>query len=622
MIFIYSIGYHNYGSPKGDHDQAGLPPHGATMTDEQGHTHKVPSIEPMYSRFFAFISLFAFGMYLLVLADNLLTLFIGWEIMGLCSYLLIGFWYAKPSARDAAIKAFITTRVGDVIMLLGLAYLYTTAGTLNFREVLNNEEVLKHLVEMPSGILGLSTAGLISLLLFAGTIGKSAQFPLHVWLPDAMEGPTPVSAMIHAATMVSAGVYAMVRMFPLHAAGMHEHELTTNMAIIAGVGAFTALFAAVIAVAQKDIKRVLAYSTISQLGYMIAAVGIGAYVAAAFHLITHAFFKALLFLGSGSVIHGVEHGVLHSGEHVDAQDMFNMGGLAKKMPKTFITFTIGGLALAGFPLITAGFWSKDEILADAFGHGFGIVFVILALAALLTAFYTMRQITLTFLGKPRTEAAQHAQETGWTMTVPLMVLAVFAISAGWVGIPQHFPVLGQFSANWFHEFVGSTLIELPKAVHFNPIPLLTSIVVSLGGLFLGWLVYRDMPAGAADPLQKPLGALYRWVENKFYFDELYHVIFVKPARWISEILVYQWIDRGVIDGILHVFAYLSDVIGIFLRRAIDAPIINGFGDLLGESSKKFGQSLRVIQTGVVQQYMIAALIFVFGALIYFLYSLP
>jgi NADH-quinone oxidoreductase subunit L len=261
-----------------------------------------------------------------------------------------------------------------------------------------------------------------------------------------MEGPTPVSAMIHAATMVSAGVYAMVRMFPLHAAGMHEHGLTANMAVIAGVGAFTALFAAVIAVAQKDIKRVLAYSTISQLGYMIAAVGIGAYVAAAFHLITHAFFKALLFLGSGSVIHGVEHGVLHSGKHIDAQDMFNMGGLAKKMPKTFITFTIGGLALSGFPLVTAGFWSKDEILADAFGHGFGIVFIVLALAALLTAFYTMRQITLTFLGKPRTEAAQHAHETGWTMTVPLMVLAVFAVTAGWVGIPQHFPVLGQFSA--------------------------------------------------------------------------------------------------------------------------------------------------------------------------------
>jgi len=622
MIFIYSVGYHNFGQPQGDHDVKGLPPHGATLVDIHGHIHRVPSIEPMYSRFFAFIGLFAFGMYLLVLSDNLLTMFVGWEVMGLCSYLLIGFWFAKPSARAAAIKAFMTTRVGDVFMLLGIAYLYSATGTLNFREILYSEEVLKHLTELPSGVLGLSAAGLISILLFIGTVGKSAQFPLHVWLPDAMEGPTPVSAMIHAATMVSAGVYAMVRMFPLHTAEWTGHGLTASMTVIAIVGAFTALFAAVIALAQNDIKRVLAYSTISQLGYMVAAVGMGAYIAAAFHLITHAFFKALLFLGSGSVIHGVEHGVLHTGEHVDAQDMFNMGGLRNKMPLTFWTFLVGGLALSGFPLVTAGFWSKDEILADAFGHGHLVIFLMLALSALLTAFYTMRQITLTFLGKPRTQAAAHAQETTWTMTLPLVVLAFFAVTAGWVGIPKSFPGLGLVSSNWFHEFVGATLLEHPETLGFNIVPLLTSLVVALGGLYLGWLVYRNLPAGAPDPLKERLGAFYTWMQNKFYVDEVYQFLFIRPAYWISETFTFLWIDRGVIDGVLHFFAYLSEIIGRGLRTKFDAPIINGFGDLVGETSKRMGKSLRVIQTGQVQQYMIAALIFVFGTLIYFLYALP
>src|SRR3972149_4250727 len=310
MIFIYSIGYNNFGQPKGEGDLPGLPPHGAK---ERGHS--VPSIEPMYARFFAFISLFAFGMFTLVVSDNLLTLFVGWEIMGLCSYLLIGFWYGKPSARDAAVKAFMTTRIGDVFMLLGIAFLYSATGTLSFREIFT-EDILHTLAIVPSGVLGLSAAGLIGLLLFIGTVGKSAQWPLHVWLPDAMEGPTPVSAMIHAATMVSAGVYLILRFFPLLTVGWHPGgPLTTTMVVIAAIGAFTALFASTIAVAQNDIKRVLAYSTISQLGYMVAAVGIGAFVAAAFHLVAHAFFKALLFLGSGSVIHGMEHGQAASSKH-------------------------------------------------------------------------------------------------------------------------------------------------------------------------------------------------------------------------------------------------------------------------------------------------------------------
>ena len=610
MIFIYSVGYHNYGQPAGDHDQAGLPPHGATA-----HGHTVPSIEPMYSRFFAFIGLFAFGMYTLVVSDNLLTLFVGWEIMGLCSYLLIGFWYAKPSARNAAVKAFMTTRIGDVFMLLGISFLYYATGTLTYREIFT-EETLHVLSSVPSGVFGLSAAGLIAILLFIGTIGKSAQFPLHVWLPDAMEGPTPVSAMIHAATMVSAGVYAVIRMFPLLSAGWHEGAaLTPAMTFVAFIGAFTAIFAATIAVAQNDIKRVLAYSTISQLGFMIAAIGMGAYVAAVFHLITHAFFKALLFLGSGSVIHGMEHGVLHTGNHkVDPQDMFNMGGLRKKMPVTFWTFLIGGFALSGFPLVTAGFWSKDEILADAFINGHLTIFITLAIAAFMTAFYTMRQITLTFLGEARTKEAEHAQENKWTMTAPLVVLSVFAIGYGWVGIPEHFPLLGGLVPNWFHEFVGGTLAELPPVLAFNWIPLLTSLVVALGGLSLGWFVYKDIKSPAEDKFQIPL------LKNKYYFDEAYEYLFIKPLTWFSEVFVSKWMDKGVIDSILHIFGPATGGIGSTIRNYFDVPVVNQFfGDGSADVTYWIGKNLRPIQTGRIQQYLILSIVVlsVVGGLVYF-----
>ncbi|RJP54098.1 MAG: NADH-quinone oxidoreductase subunit L [Anaerolineaceae bacterium] len=609
MIFLYSVGYQNYGQPEGDHDRAGLPPHGATV-----HGHTVPSVEPMYSRFFAFLGLFAFGMYVLVLSDNLLTMFVGWEIMGLCSYLLIGFWYGKPSARNAAVKAFMTTRVGDVFMLLGIAFLYSVTGTLSFREIFT-ETILHTLASVPTGVFGLSAAGLIAVLLFVGTIGKSAQWPLHVWLPDAMEGPTPVSAMIHAATMVSAGVYAVIRMFPLLTAGYEGHGLTPEMTVVAFIGTFTAIFAATIAVAQNDIKRVLAYSTISQLGFMIAALGIGAYVAAAFHLITHAFFKALLFLGSGSVIHGMEHGVLHTGNHdVDPQDMFNMGGLRKKMPITFWTFLIGGFALSGFPLVTAGFWSKDEILADAWAHGHTAVFITLAVAAFLTAFYTMRQVTLTFLGEPRTKEAEHAQETPWTMTVPLMVLAFFAVTYGWVGIPEHFPGIGGLVPNWFHDFVGHTLAEVPAAPEFSWVPLLTSLVVALGGLTAGYFAYRNVKAPAEDKLQIPI------LKNKWYFDELYDFLFVKPAAWFSEVFVSKWMDQGLIDGILHLFGPTTGGIGGAIRNYFDVPVINRFfGDGSANATWWVGKNLRPIQTGRIQQYLILSLfvLIVVGGLLYF-----
>ncbi len=606
MIFIYSVGYHNYGQPQGDHDLKGLPPHGAAV-EANGRKRVVPSVEPMYSRFFAFIGLFAFGMFTLVVSDNLLTLFIGWEIMGLCSYLLIGFWYGKKSARDAAVKAFMTTRIGDVFMLLGIAYLYSATGTLTFREVFT-ESTLRTLALIPSGVLGLSAAGLIGLLLFIGTIGKSAQFPLHIWLPDAMEGPTPVSAMIHAATMVSAGVYTAIRMFPLLSLDAR------TMSFVAFIGAFTALFAATIALAQNDIKRVLAYSTISQLGFMIAALGIGAYIAAVFHLITHAFFKALLFLGSGSVIHGMEHGVFHTGNHkVDPQDMFNMGGLKNRMPITFWTFFIGGFALSGFPIVTAGFWSKDEILADAFAHNLPIFFT-LAVAAFLTAFYTMRQITLTFLGKPRTEEAAHAHETPWTMTLPLIVLSALAIGYGWVGIPEHFPLIGGFIPNWFHEFVGGTLAERPAALEFNAVPLLTSLLVALGGLGFGYFAYRNVNSPAEDKLQ--LGFL----KNKYYIDEIYDAVFIKPVIWFADKIVYQIVDKSLIDGFLHLFGPGTQQIGDVVRNYFDIPVINRFfGDGSANVTYGSGEKLKLMQTGRIQHYLILALtlFLLIGAFLYF-----
>jgi NADH-quinone oxidoreductase subunit L len=369
------------------------------------------------------------------------------------------------------------------------------------------------------------------------------------------------------------------------------------------VGAITALFAATIAVGQYDIKKVLAYSTISQLGFMVAAVGMGAFAAGMFHLITHAFFKALLFLGSGSVIHGMEHGVLHTGNHdVDPQDMFNMGGLRKKMPITFWTFLIGGFALSGFPVLTAGFWSKDEILADAFLNGHWAVFITLAVAAFLTAFYTMRQITLTFLGEPRTKEAEHAQETPWTMTVPLMVLAFFAITYGWVGIPEHFPLLGGIVPNWLHEFVGGTLLEHPPVLEFSIWPLLTSLVVALGGLFFGWLIYRNVNSPAEDKLQFPV------LKNKWYFDEAYDYLFVKPAYWFSETFVYKWMDKGLIDSILHAFGKATGWLGSAIRNYFDTPVINEFiGDGIARVAQWFGGRLQPIQTGRIQQYMLASL---------------
>lgn len=600
MIFIYSVGY-------------------------MAH-------DPRQARFFALISLFAAAMLTLVVADNLLLLFVGWEVMGLCSYMLIGFWYEKKSAYEAAIKAFMTTRVADVVMLLGIVYLYASTGTLSFRAILYDANVLEALATTPSIILGgwgVSAAGLIGVFLIIGTVGKSAQFPLHTWLPDAMEGPTPVSAMIHAAAMVSAGIYSIIRLYPLIASGgdAHHGHYTLPMTFLLVVGGFTALFAATIAVAQNDVKRVLAYSTISQLGFMAAALGIGAYVAAAFHLIMHAFFKALLFMASGAVIHGMEHGEHHvhahghheEGDAFDPQDMLNMGGLRRSMPVTFITFLIGGFSLAGFPLITAGFWSKDEILADAWyglSHGYAghiFVFVTLVPAAFLTAFYTMRQLGLTFMGQARTEEAGHANLgqglISFTMTVPLIILAFFAILAGYIGVHPDFPVFGQiFSAehNPIHHFLGPTLLEEPGTLVFNVIPVLFSFVVAFGGIGLGWFLYWRQPiqAGQADPLVGILGEkLHTLLRNKYYIDEFYQWLLVRPVRWISNVVTDRFLDRTVIDGILHtlarIFIWLGD-----LMKVVNSWLIDGVGDGVPEGIALSGGWIRRIQTGRVQQYLL------------------
>jgi len=614
MIFIYSKGYMGYGTNQ---------------------------VDSRYSRFFAYISLFACGMLGLIVSDNLLTLFIFWEIMGLCSYLLIGFWYEKSypdpnriTPKEAGLKAFLTTRVGDVIMLLGLLLLYSQVGSLSFMDVFNHEtlDMLAHKMVVLPVFGSVPVATLAALLLFGGAMGKSAQFPLHVWLPDAMEGPTPVSALIHAATMVSAGVYLVARSFPLFVA-VHGGA---QLAVVAFIGAFTALFASTIAVAQNDIKRVLAYSTISQLGYMIAALGIGAYIAAVFHLINHAFFKALLFLGSGSVIHGVEHGHHevahghhgHEEEAFDANDMMNMGGLLSKMPRTAWTFIIGGGALAGIvPL--AGFWSKDEILAHAWhefqhGHDFGtfwpfFVWLLLTIAAALTAFYTARQICLAFVGRPRTEAAQHAHESPPSMTWPLMLLAFFAVILGLFGTPW---------ANQFHHLIG----EAFEATPFDPFVAGLSTVLAVGGMALGWLVYGRQPlaAGQVDPLKRWLGPVHTVLENKYYLDELYKTIFIRPVIWLSHIFSkfdYDWVINRIVNLAGTVTVFVSERWGEFdlvivdglvnlvgrsgasfsrLSGVVDLNIVDGIVNRIGDLIKAGGRFLRPLQTGRVQNYLIVA----------------
>ena len=583
---------------------------------------------PRQSRFFSFISLFTSAMLLMTMADNLLLFFMAWEIMGLCSYLLIGFLYERPQAYRAAVKAFITTRIGDVLMLLGLVYLWTQAGSLALGTgagEIFNPEFLKRIGET-TNVLGLSHASGIALLIFCGTIGKSAQFPLHVWLPDAMEGPTPVSALIHAATMVAAGVFLVARTYPIFMA-----DDGTTLAVVAFIGAFTALFAATIAVAQYDIKRILAYSTLSQLGFMVAALGIGGWVAGMFHLLTHAFFKALLFLGSGAIIHAMEgttaiEKLHHKDEYAaqqTAQDIRNMGGLRTKLPWTFWTYSIGYLALAGV-VPFAGFWSKDEILAHAAEDGNYIVYGVLTLAAFLTAFYMTRQWLLVFFGTFRGEkpvafvntevhvghddhlghddhpghanhADAHAAHSPWhespTMTAALVVLASFALTAGLFNLP--FDIPGGF---WL------TRVWSQEPTEINLLVAGISLVVSLSGIAIGWFAYRNafVKAQDTDPLDARVPGLFRLLNEKYRVDEVYAATVGKITNVLA--LAWAFIDRALLDGIVDGVGKLT----LFVSRVnfiIDDTLLNDGPDALASGTNAAGRQTRRLQTGKAQDYI-------------------
>jgi|LSQX01.2.fsa_nt_gb NADH-quinone oxidoreductase subunit L len=534
-----------------------------------------------YPRYFAYLSLFAAAMLTLVIANNILLMFMAWELVGLTSYLLIGFWFEKRSAMRAAKKAFLVTRVGDVGFLAGLVLLYLHTGSF---DLFGATGIFENLSKMQViGPLGLSLAGLAGLLLFCGAIGKSAQFPLHIWLPDAMEGPTPVSALIHAATMVAAGVYLVARMYPVFLADTSHIALN----VVAYVGAFTALFAASIGIAQNDIKRVLAYSTVSQLGYMIMALGVLGYVAAIFHLMTHAFFKAQLFLGSGSVIHGT-----------GTQDIRQMGGLRKKMPWTYWTFLISTLSLCGIPF-TAGGFSKEEILTVAFANN-PIIFFAGTLGAFMTAFYMFRLVYKTFHGEPRNKDV-HAHESPKVMLVPLGILAGLAIVAGFVGTPfnnlfEHsmIPVLGA-------QFAG----ELERSMNgfapgFNLIVFAIATTAALGGIGLATIIWL-VPILKIEKLERPFGWLAKLVENKYYIDEFYNATIIR-ALMISAAVAY-WFDRWVIDYlIVNGVGYLT-LVASAAWSWFDRNVVDGLVNLVAWTTGFVGRSIRYLQTGVTQQYM-------------------
>jgi len=560
--------------------------------------------DPRYARFFAYVSLFAFGMLALVVADNLLLLFIAWEVMGLCSYLLIGFWFEKDSAKKAALKAFLTTRIGDVLLFAGMLFLYGHTGTLTFRQIFE-PHVLEELAN--ATIWGMPAATVIALLIFGGAVGKSAQFPLHVWLPDAMEGPTPVSALIHAATMVSAGVYLVARTLPLFA--VVEGGALQWVVII---GAITAFFGATIGIAQNDIKRVLAYSTISQLGYMMIGLGLGGFLAGIFHLLTHAFFKALLFLGSGSVIHAVEHGAHETHDHhTDPQDMMNMGGLYSKMKRTAWAYFIATGALIGlFPL--AGFWSKDEILAEAWlqwqeAGTMGLPFwawLAGTAGAFVTALYMGRQIGLVFFGQPRTEAAAHAHEPGNRMTVPLLVLAFFAAVIGFINVPF-------IGGGWLHGFAGEVhevAAEAAHGLHLEAVPFqisvaIVSTIVALLGFGIGFQLYRNLKAGEQDPLARMLGPIFTLLKNKYYVDELYQEYVVNVVVDLATFCAkfdYDWVINPIVDLVGATGRWFSDFSG-----KVDEVVVDGLG-VLGTARffRWMGQELRLTQTGQAQNYLL------------------
>jgi NADH-quinone oxidoreductase subunit L len=557
-----------------------------------------------FTRFFCFLSLFAGAMLGLLIANSLLLLFMCWEVVGLTSYLLIGFWFERPAAAAAAKKAFITTRIGDLGLLLGMVWLYAQTGTLLFYDY--GAGCMEH---GPLASLTGKTLTGVALLIFCGAVGKSGQLPLHVWLPDAMEGPTPVSALIHAATMVAAGVYLVARVYPLI-------SLSTNaVAVITWVGALTAIFAALVAVAQDDIKRILAYSTVSQLGYMMMGIGVGGVAVGVFHLIAHAFFKALLFLGAGSVIHGL----------MGEQDIREMGGVRKWMPVTFATYAVGTLALCGFPLFFSGFWSKDAILHAAYGWNVSRVpFYIGAVAALLTAFYMTRQVCYVFFGARRrgpveepvvpaetaaSDPAEAAHESPSPMTVPLMLLAVFAVLLGFIATPA-WP--------WLQAFLEMrpVRIDLGQMAEAGlPALMVASSLLVFAGLYLGWWMYGRRPirhAGDPDALERLQPALFHTLHKGFYIDQLYTLTILQPAWWLANFA--NFIDQWIWSGIPVAVSALVQGVG-FVDSSLDRWVVNKGFDEGCNSVAGGGRLLARLQNGLIQNYLrllgaaVAALVF-------------
>ena len=540
-----------------------------------------------FTRFFCFLSFFAAAMLGLLVANSLLLLFVCWELVGLASYLLIGFWFHRPAAAAAAKKAFITTRIGDLGLLLGLLWLYHARGTLLCYDggagVLESGSLAALAGTTIAGGFALSTA--IGLLIFCGAIGKSGQFPLHVWLPDAMEGPTPVSALIHAATMVAAGVFLVARVYPLMLAdqalaAVPVHALT----VVAGIGAITALLGAVIAVAQHDIKRVLAYSTVSQLGYMMLALGVGSWVAAIFHLLMHAFFKSLLFLGAGSVIHSAHH----------EQDLRRLGGLGRRMKVTFATFAAGMLALAGVPFLFSGFWSKEAILHAAHAWPVSSLPLVAGLAAVvLTAFYMTRLVTGIFLGAPRSDAAADAHESSAVMTGPLLILAACAIGLGFLGTPA-WP--------WLQSNLGGGVIP-PESIWEAPGLMLLSIGLVLAGLGAGWAVYGRRPrpnASSPDPLAQAAPGLFAALSARLRFDEFYAATFGRVNAW-SAVLA-DGLDRRIWGGLVNLLARFGEFSGLVNREADEDGLNRGF-DRASAALRGAGQSYSRAQAGEAHGYL-------------------
>jgi len=474
-----------------------------------------------FAWFYAVLNLFTASMLGLVLAPNFIQLYIFWELVGLCSYLLVGHWFEKPSARDAAQKAFIVTRVGDAALFVAIIIFWATTGSTAFEDIAAAAE---------AGFIGGSLFTAAVVLVFVGAVGKSAQFPLHVWLPDAMEGPTPVSALIHAATMVAAGVYLVARTYDIFV------QSPTAMLVVAYIGGFTALMAGTMALVKKDIKRVIAYSTVSQLGYMMLGLGIGSYTAGIFHLYNHAFFKALLFLCAGSIIYAM-----------DSYNLFEMGGLRRRMPITFWAMVIAGLSLSGiFPF--AGFWSKDAIVASAYEEHLYVLFGMALLTVFLTAFYIFRAIFLAFTGEPRTEMARGATESPGIMTGPMLLLAFLSIVSGWVGIPEGF---GLPIRDYFAEFVvpsGFATETLDLEEHAFSFGLgALSVAVALGGIGLAYFLYAARPERAG-ALARRFSGLHTFLDKGWYFDDLYGATFVRAARWLGRAT--RGFDRNVLGGLV------------------------------------------------------------------------